>query len=82
MSMVDYLCVGGYEVEVNVYEDCVLKFVLRVKNWEKVNVNGCILLKLYFEDGIDGVFVIIDMVEKLEFCDGGGINDVFNLYIG
>jgi hypothetical protein len=72
----------GYAPEAQAEEDSALKVMPKVKDWQKVEQDGKIMYAPYFEDGTSGQPVPLQVAEKLEKVNRGGMTDLVNAYTG
>lgn len=73
---------AGFHAQADAAEAAALKFMPKVKGWEKVQQGGRVMLAPFFEDGTSGAPVPLDVAEKLDKVNTGGKTELVNPYTG
>jgi hypothetical protein len=82
LDYAQYLWQNGFGAEAQAEEDSALKLQPKVKEWQKVTVDGKVMYAPYFEDGSNGQPVPLEVAEKLEAINRGGTTDLVNQFTG
>lgn len=71
LEQADIYASNGRQDQANKLIEQATKFMPKVKNWEKIDMNGQVMYAPYFEDGSAGAPVPYKIAEKLHFADNG-----------